>query len=391
VGGPHRNAGFGRREGEASRRTRWRDHAVGGPRGRVTGGQVEPGNRPRFGEAGGRARQVRRPGEPLPGTTRRAGFGPSGGWGAAEGIARLADEPDPGARDALRHVQSTRARRAGRWKERLPPSVTVLVLRHGRRGPRRQRGVAGPASGPDPEVGSHLGAARHRRRAARRRMERPRADLTGRWASAHRKERRAGGRGGWTGLFGTNVQRRCASARWSGTGGLAGRLAGRRQLDSRDTGFGPGARGTRGSRCRETGGQVKPEARSCFGRAAQTGQPGRRWQERSQADLPGTQASAGGKERRAGGRGGSTGGPARACRKAAFRRGGATREGRRVAGRSGQHGSGSARAAARARRGACRSRSQDRRDDSSPRAERAPARTGKGSEPDGRPRDRTTR
>lgn len=212
-----------------------------------------------------------------------------------------------------------------------PRKVSTNVLRHGRRGSRRQRGVAGPASGPDPEVGSHLGAAGHRRRVARRRMEWPQADLPGAWASVHGKERRVCGRGGWTGLLGTNVPRRRASARRSGAGGPAGRLAGRRRLEPRHTGFGPGAREARSSRCRETGGTVQPEARSCFGRAASTGQPGRRWQERPQADLPGTWVSAHGKERRAYGRGGSTGASARACREAALRCGGATRAGRRVA------------------------------------------------------------
>jgi hypothetical protein len=170
AGGPPRNAGFGRREGEASRRTRWRGRAVGGPRGRATGGQVGPGSRPRFGEAGGRARQVRRPGEPLPGTTRRAGFGPSGGWEAAEGIARLAGEPDPGARTRFgAHGASGRgARVAGRSACHGGHGARASARAAGLAG---QRGVAGPASGPDPEVGSHLGAARHRRRAARRRME----------------------------------------------------------------------------------------------------------------------------------------------------------------------------------------------------------------------------
>jgi hypothetical protein len=330
AGRPPRNTGFGTWEGEASWRARWRGPAVGGPRGSATGGQAGPGSRPRFGEAGGWARQVRRPGEPLSGTTRRAGFGPSGGWGAAEGIARLAGEPDPSVRTrfgANEHQGEARGSLEG------APATTgsTDVLRHGRRD---WRGSAGSRD-----------RRANRTRQSGRTSVRPGtgdgvfvAGWSGRGQTSPENGLRPGGRRGEptvevAGPAGRHERARDSVLRYAGAARERWQVAWQVGSDAhhgtRASARGPARRGA-ADVARPAGRQTPRRGPASAGQRPRE-KPERRWQERPRADLPGTRASARGKEWRAYGRGSGTGASARACRKAALRRGGATREGRRVA------------------------------------------------------------
>ena len=210
---------------------------VARPRGRRTAGERDrrtdrtPQSRSRFGEAGGGARWVRHPGEHPSGTSRRAGFGPSDGWGMADEIAGLASESDPGARarfGAVEHQGETRASLKGATVTARPAGV----LRHTRRTGRGSE-VAGPASGPKPDVRSHFGVAGRRVWTARRQMELPQANLLGLRASARGKERRAAARGGRTGQPARTCCKVALRRGGAAREGQLRRLAGRRRLESR--------------------------------------------------------------------------------------------------------------------------------------------------------------
>jgi hypothetical protein len=193
------------------RRGRWKGEAGSSPRGAVARNHPSSGLRP----------------------GRRMGSGSSGSRGWPASRTRV------GGRASAR--TSTRARRAGRWKERLPrrSRCTCFGTGGGAGGAARGRG-AGERNGPGGRVAPRCGQAPETGSSS------PDGAAAGgplpNVGFGRQQGEASGGRGGRTGLFGTNVARERASVRWRGAGGLAGRLAGRRRHEPTAHGLRPGGR-----------------------------------------------------------------------------------------------------------------------------------------------------